>query len=39
MIDGNFDQYKKIKDDPAFGMLFRAVMYDKIVRSVAAVES
>jgi type I restriction enzyme R subunit len=26
MIDSDFDIYKKIKDDPNFGALFRAVM-------------
>ena len=30
MIDSDFDIYKKIKDDPAFGTLFRSVMYRKI---------
>ncbi len=41
MIDSDFDIYKKIKDDPNFGALFRAVMYrriaDAIQRRVAAV--
>jgi type I restriction enzyme R subunit len=27
MIDSDFEIYKKIKDDPNFGALFRAVMY------------
>jgi hypothetical protein len=27
MIDSDFDIYKKIKGDPNFGALFRAVMY------------
>jgi type I restriction enzyme R subunit len=30
MIDSDFDIYKKIKDDPNFGALFRAVMYRRI---------
>lgn len=30
MIDSDFDIYKKIKDDPNFGELFRAVMYRHI---------
>jgi type I restriction enzyme R subunit len=30
MIDSDFDIYKKIKDDPNFGDLFRAVMYRRI---------
>jgi type I restriction enzyme R subunit len=30
MIDSDFDIYKKIKDDPNFGTLFRAVMYRRI---------
>jgi type I restriction enzyme R subunit len=30
MIDSDFDIYKKIKDDPNFGVLFRAVMYRRI---------
>ena len=34
MIDANFDIYKKIVDDPAFGALFRAVLFDKIERSL-----
>jgi type I restriction enzyme R subunit len=33
MIDANFEIYKKIKDDPAFGALFRSAMY----RQLAAV--
>ena len=30
MIDSDFDIYRKIKDDPNFGALFRAVMYRRI---------
>jgi hypothetical protein len=30
MIDSDFEIYKKIKDDPTFGALFRAVMYRRI---------
>ena len=30
MIDSDFDIYKKIKDDPNFAALFRAVMYRRI---------
>jgi len=30
MIDSDFEIYKKIKDDPNFGALFRAVMYRRI---------
>lgn len=30
MIDSDFDIYKKIKDDPNFGALFRDVMYRRI---------
>lgn len=29
MIDANFELYKKIVDDPAFGDLFRAMMYQR----------
>jgi hypothetical protein len=32
MIDSNFSIYKKIKDDPNFGTLFRAVMYQRIAQ-------
>jgi len=35
MIDSNFGIYKKIKDDPNFGALFRAVMYRRIARQLA----
>lgn len=34
MIDANFAIYKKIKDDPIFGELFRAAMYRQIVQSI-----
>ena len=34
MIDSDFDIYKKIKDDPNFGALFRAVMYRRIAAAV-----
>lgn len=34
MIDANFEIYKKIVDDPAFGELFRTVMFDKIERGL-----
>jgi hypothetical protein len=30
MIDSDFDIFKKIKDDPNFGALFRAVIYRPI---------
>jgi len=30
MIDSDFEIYKKIKDDPNFGALFRVVMYRRI---------
>jgi type I restriction enzyme R subunit len=36
MIDSDFDIYRKIKDDPAFGALFRAVMYRRIAQSLPA---
>ncbi|HUQ92328.1 MAG TPA: type I restriction endonuclease [Bryobacteraceae bacterium] len=36
MIDSNFEIYKKIKDDPNFGALFRAVMYRRIASQLAA---
>ena len=32
MIDSNFSIYKKIKDDPNFGALFRAAMYRRIAQ-------
>ena len=34
MIDSDFDIYKKIKDDPNFGALFRAVVYRRIAEAV-----
>jgi type I restriction enzyme R subunit len=34
MIDSDFDIYKKIKDDPNFGALFRAVMYQRIAAAL-----
>lgn len=34
MIDSDFDIYKKIKDDPNFGALFRAVMYRRIAAAL-----
>ena len=34
MIDSDFDIYKKIKDDPDFGTLFRAVMYQRIAAAL-----
>ena len=34
MIDSDFDIYKKIKDDPKFGDLFRAVMYRRIAAAI-----
>ncbi len=34
MIDANFEIYKKIKDDPNFGELFRAVMYRRIAAAI-----
>ncbi|MCZ2151726.1 MAG: hypothetical protein LC126_28620 [Bryobacterales bacterium] len=36
MIDSNFEIYKKIKDDPNFGALFRAVMYRRIAAQLTA---
>lgn len=36
MIDSNFEIYKKIKDDPNFGALFRAVMYRRIASQLQA---
>jgi type I restriction enzyme R subunit len=36
MIDSDFDIYKKIKDDPNFGALFRAVMYRRIAAALQA---
>jgi len=36
MIDSDFDIYKKIKDDPNFGTLFRAVMYRRIATALAS---
>ena len=36
MIDSDFDIYKKIKDDPNFGTLFRAVMYQRIAVALAS---
>jgi MerR family copper efflux transcriptional regulator len=32
MIDANFTIYKKIKDDPNFGALFRAAMYQRVAK-------
>jgi len=34
MIDSDFDIYKKIKDDPNFGALFRSVMYRRIEAAI-----
>ena len=34
MIDSDFDIYKKIKDDPNFGALFRGVMYRRIAAAL-----
>jgi len=34
MIDSDFDIYKKIKDDPNFGALFRNVMYRRIAAAL-----
>lgn len=38
MIDANFEIYKKIKDDPNFGDLFRAVMYRRIVAAISTAQ-
>ena len=38
MIDANFEIYKKIKDDPNFGDLFRAVTYRRIAAAISAAQ-
>ncbi len=35
MIDANFEIYKKINDDPNLSALFRAMMFNKVSRTVA----